>query len=209
MKQFPAPISNTSVVYPEVVWGGTYMLGFFVVVGQPAHGSHDPEEGTYVGDGAVIRSHTVIYAGNKIGRNFRTGHAVLIRERNDIGDEVSIGSGSIVEHHVLIGNGVRLHSNVFVPEFSILGNGCWLGPNVVLTNSKYPLSFRSKENLQGPHIDSGAKIGANATILPGVRVGREALVGAGAVVTKDVPDKAVVAGNPARVINYLKSLPYL
>jgi NDP-sugar pyrophosphorylase family protein len=71
---------------------------------------------TRIGTGASINSHTVIYAGNRIGRNFRAGHHVLIRELNEIGDDVSIGSGSNVEHHVRIGHGVRLHSNVFVPE---------------------------------------------------------------------------------------------
>jgi acetyltransferase-like isoleucine patch superfamily enzyme len=97
---------------------------------------------------------------------------------------------------------------VFVPEFSVLEEGCWLGPNVVLTNAKYPRSIRVKEQLVGPHIEQGAKIGANATLLPGVRIRRHALVGAGAVVTRDVPEGAVVVGNPARVINHLSRLPY-
>lgn len=121
---------------------------------------------------------------------------MLIREENEIVDDVSIGSGSVVEHHVRIGHRVRLHSNVFVPEFSILKNDCWLGPNVVLTNAKYPRSPRVKEELVGPYIEQGAKIGANATLLPGVRIGRNALVDAGTVVTQNVPAEAVVVGNP-------------
>jgi acetyltransferase-like isoleucine patch superfamily enzyme len=156
----------------------------------------------------LLRSHTVIYWGNKIGQNFQTGHGVLIREENEIGNDVSTGSGTIVEHHVKIGNRVRLHSHVFVPEFSILEDDCWLGPNVVLTNAKYPRSPQVKKNLIGPHIGKFAKIGANATILPGVRIEAYALIGAGAVVTKDVPEGAVVIGNPARIINYVSNLPY-
>ena len=164
------------------------------------------ELATRIGARAIIRSHTVIYAGNVIGDDFQTGHGVLLREENEIGNNVSIGSHTIVEHHVKIGNNARLHSNVFVPEFSILEENCWLGPNVVVTNARYPQSKNVKENLRGAHIKRGAKIGANATLLPGVVIGENALVGAGAVVTRDVPDGAVVAGNPARVIKRVREI---
>jgi acetyltransferase-like isoleucine patch superfamily enzyme len=106
----------------------------------------------------------------------------------------------MVEHHVKIGDGVRLHSNVFVPEFSVLEEDCWLGPNVVVTNARYPRSRHVKEQLQGATIKRRAKVGANVTLLPGVTIGENALVGAGAVVVADVPDNAVVVGNPARII---------
>lgn len=159
-------------------------------------------------EGAILRSHTVIYAGTRIGRRFQCGHHVMIRELTEIGDDVSIGTGSVVEHRVVIENGVRLHSNVFVPEFSVLKEGCWLGPNVVLTNARYPMSPRVKEELIGPTIMPRAKIGANSTLLPGVRVGEDSLVGAGSVVVRDVPAGVVVAGNPARIIKQLQDLPY-
>jgi acetyltransferase-like isoleucine patch superfamily enzyme len=198
--------SEMAVVYPDVVWQGAYTVGAFAIVGQ---GSQDDAVGlppTVIGDGATIRSHTVIYYGNQIGRNFQTGHNAMVRELNQIGDDVSIGTGSIVEHHVQIGDRVRLHSNVFVPEYSVLEDDCWIGPHVVLTNARYPRSANVKESLIGPHIGQGAKIGANSTILPGVKIGRNALVGAGSVVTKDVLEGAVVAGNPAKVINQISNL---
>lgn len=198
----------TAIIHPGVVFEGAYTLGPFVIVGNPAGAATPGRTQTVIGDGAIIRSHSVIYAGNRIGKHFSTGHGALVREANDIGDDVSIGSGSIVEHHVRIGNGVRLHSHVFVPEFSVLEDGCWLGPNVVVTNAKYPRSPRVKDQLVGAHIEAGAKIGANATLLPGVRIGRDALVGAGSVVTRDVKPGDVVAGNPARVINHISRLPY-
>lgn len=196
-----------SNIFPNVFFANEPTLGAFVIVGEPARGMAAGEAETRIGARAVIRSHTVIYAGNVIGDDFQTGHGVLVREENYIGDNVSIGSHSIVEHHVRIGNDVRLHSGVFVPEYSILEDGCWLGPHVVITNARYPLSPRAKEHLQGAHIKRGAKIGANVTILPGVVIGENALVGAGAMVTHDVPDGAVVIGNPARVVNRVTAIP--
>jgi acetyltransferase-like isoleucine patch superfamily enzyme len=133
---------------------------------------------------------------------------VNIRESNRIGDNVSIGTLSVVEHHVEIADNVRIHTQVFIPEFSVLEEGCWIGPNVVFTNAKYPLSPGVKDQLAGPVIKRGAKIGANSTLLPGVVIGENALVGAGSVVVDDVPPGAVVVGNPARVIRQISELPY-
>ncbi|NWF64276.1 MAG: transferase [Chloroflexi bacterium] len=196
---------ETSIVFPHVIWGGAYQIGHFCVVAQPFNGSETVE--TYIGAGANIRSHSVIYAGNRIGRNFQTGHGVMIRELNQIGDNVSIGTHSIVEHHVVIGHGVRVHSNVFIPEYCVLEDECWIGPAVVMTNAVYPRSKNVKENLAGAIIEKGAKIGAGAVLLPGVRIGRNALIGSGAVVTRDVEENGVVVGNPSRLINHITDIP--
>lgn len=192
--------------YPNVYLEPGAQIGEYVILGVPPRGKEPGEPETHVGPNAVIRSHTVIYAGNTIGSNFQTGHSAMIRELNEIGDNVSIGTHSIIEHHVTIGNGVRIHSQAFIPEYSVLEDGCWIGPNVVFTNALYPLAPDVKENLQGPVIRPGAKIGANATLLPAIVVGRNALVGAGAVVVHDVPDGKVVVGNPARIIRDVADL---
>ncbi|MBW4439170.1 MAG: hypothetical protein KME04_18670 [Pleurocapsa minor GSE-CHR-MK-17-07R] len=189
-------------IYPNVSLPVDAQIDPFVILGQPPRGETPGSLALTLGAGAVVRSHTVIYAGNTIGAGLQTGHHVTIREHNTIGLNFSIGTGSIVEHHVTIGDGVRLHSRVFVPEYSVLEDGCWLGPGVTVTNARYPVSKRVKTSLQGAHIERGAIIGANVTLLPGVRIGAGALVGAGSVVTHDVEPGAVVIGNPARFLRW-------
>jgi len=199
---------NSYIVYQGVELGEGSVIEDFAIVGTPPRGKKDGELATIIGAGAVIRSHAVIYAGNVIGKNFQTGNKVNIRESNRIGDNVSIGTLSVIEHHVEIADNVRIHTQVFIPEYSVLEEGCWIGPNVVFTNAKYPQSPGVKDQLVGPVIKSGAKIGANSTLLPGVVIGEHALVGAGSVVVSDVPPGAVVVGNPARVIRQISDLPY-
>ena len=199
---------TTSRIYENVTLGNGTVVEDFCVIGVPPRGASNGELPIVIGAGSIIRSHAVIYAGNTIGRHFQTGNKVNIRESNRIGDNVSIGTLSVIEHHVEIADGVRIHTQVFIPEFSVLEEGCWIGPNVVFTNAKYPLSPGVKDRLAGPIVRRGAKIGANSTLLPGVVIGENALVGAGSVVVHDVPAGAVVVGNPARVIRHVSELPY-
>ncbi len=198
--------SGTAIICPGVKLGKNAVIGEFVIIGEPPIGKQPGEIKTVIGKNALIRSHTVIYAGNTIGDNFQTGHGVNIRENNTIGDNVSIGTHSVVEHHVSIGNQVRIHSNVFICEYSVLEDECWVGPSVTLLNAKHPKGRRTKEYLKGPVLKKWSKVGGNVTLLPGVIIGEMALVGGGSVVTKDVPGKKVVAGNPALVIKDLYDL---
>src|SRR5512140_62707 len=98
--------SETVLVHPNVSLGAGADLGAFAIIGEPPRGKAPGELETEIGPRAVIRSHSVIYAGNRIGADFQTGHSALVREENAIGDNVSIGSHTIVEHHVTIGNNV-------------------------------------------------------------------------------------------------------
>ncbi|OQY35530.1 MAG: transferase [Spirochaetaceae bacterium 4572_59] len=199
-------IHPTAIIYPNVDLGENISIGAFCIIGEGGGegGSDTPD--TFIGDGANIRSHTVIYRGNRIGSGFQTGHHAVIREENEIGDNVSVGSLSCVEHHVKIADGVRIHSQAFIPEFCVLEEEAWIGPNVVLTNARYPRSKNVKEQLAGVTVRKQVKIGANATVLPGKELGEFSLIGSGSVVTKDTEPKSVMVGNPARKIAVLDDI---
>jgi acetyltransferase-like isoleucine patch superfamily enzyme len=191
-------IAETARIYPQVRLGRNVTIEDFCIIGAPFKGQAGEE--TVIGDNAVIRSHTVIYAGCVIGNDFQTGNKANIRELNRIGNDVSIGALCVLEHHLVVEDGVRVHSQAFIPEYCLLKKGAWIGPNAVLTNAKYPRSPNVKAELKGVVVGESAKIGANATVLPGVVIGRNSLVGAGSVVARDVEENSIVAGNPARFI---------
>lgn len=199
-------IHPTAIIHDGVNLGKGVSVGPFSIIGEPPRGKELGELETIIGNNGTIRSHTVIYAGNKIGEGFQTGHKANIRELNTIGNDVSVGTHTIIEHHVEIQDGVRMHSNVFIPEYSVLEEKAWVGPNVVFTNAIHPVCPDAKQCLIGPRIKKNAKIGANATLLPGIVVGEMALIGAGSVVVKDVEPRTVVAGNPAKVIKDIDDL---
>jgi acetyltransferase-like isoleucine patch superfamily enzyme len=157
--------------------------------------------GVIIGNNAVIRSGTILYCDVLAGNSFSTGHNVMVREKTVIGDNVSLGTGVIIEGNCEIGSNSNLQSLVYIPTNSKIGNHVFIGPNAVLTNDKYPP--HGGQNLSGPTISDYAAIGANVTILPGVHIGKGSLVAAGSVVTRDVPEKTLAIGSPAR----MKELP--
>jgi acetyltransferase-like isoleucine patch superfamily enzyme len=188
-------IDSTAVVSADAQLGTGVAIGPFCVIGIDGIGSV-----LLIGSDAVIRSHSVLYRGTNIGKQFHCGHGALVRDGCSIGSSVSVGSGTIVEHHVELGDGVRLHSGCFIPERSVLEEGAWIGPRAVLTNARYPNRTDTKDRLEGVFVGKGAVVGAGAVLLPGVQIGAGAIVGAGAVVTRDVPASSTVVGNPARIV---------
>jgi acetyltransferase-like isoleucine patch superfamily enzyme len=145
----------------------------------------------------VIRSHAVVYAGATIGDGFQCGHHVTIREGSVLGTDVRVGTLSDLQGDLTIGDHVRLHSSVFVPQGTTIEDLVWIFPHAVLTNDPHPPSDTCT---QGPTIRRYAVISAHATIMPGLEIGEQALVGAKALVRADVPPKAVVVGVPARIV---------
>jgi acetyltransferase-like isoleucine patch superfamily enzyme len=151
--------------------------------------------GTSIDNNAVIRSGSTMYRNLKIGHHFRTGHGVLIRENTHIGNHVMIGSGTIIDADVTIGSNVCIQSRVYISNGCVCEDNVFLGPNCTLLNDRYPIR---KGNLEPSRVRRGASLGGNVSVLPGVEIGEGAMVGAGAVVTKDVPPWHLAAGNPAR-----------
>ncbi len=152
-----------------------------------------------LGDDSIVRAQTIIYGDVVIGVGFKTGHHVLIREHTQIGDYVLVGTASILDGHITIGDFVSIQSQVYIPTYTTIGSNVFIGPNATLTNDKYPLRQRHSLTLKGPIIEDHVTIGANATLLPGVRIGQGAMVAAGAVVTQDVPPWTLAVGVPARI----------
>jgi acetyltransferase-like isoleucine patch superfamily enzyme len=162
--------------------------------------------GLELGEGARLRSGTVVYDGSRIGRNLQTGHNVVIREQNRIGDDVSVWSNSLIDYGCVIGSRVKIHTGVYVPQFTVIEDDVFIAPGCTFANDVHPGCRCSDASMRGPTIRRGARIGVHCTVVPGVEIGAYALVGSGSVVTRDVPPGAVVAGNPARVIGTTKAL---
>ncbi|MHB1432112.1 MAG: acyltransferase [Streptosporangiaceae bacterium] len=166
------------------------------VVGLAYDGFTNPAR---IGGGCLVRRGTVIFADVVIGEHTQTGMGAYIREHTTIGSNCVIGTAVIIEGHTDIGDYVIVQSGVFLPTMTRIGNRVFIGPRAVLTNDRYPLRMRESYAPEGPVIGDDATIGANATLLPGVRIGEGAMVAAGAVVTGDVPPWTLAVGVPARI----------
>lgn len=176
-----------------------------VAVGYPA--SRGRVAPLRLGDGARLRSGTVLYDGSVIGERLQTGHGVIIREECVIGDDVAIWSNAVVDYGCRIGDRVKVHCNCYLAQFTELEDDAFLAPGVTIANDLYPGAELSAELMAGPKIGAGAQVGVNVTILPYIRIGAGALIGAGSVVTRDIPPWAVAFGNPAEVRGAVADLP--
>jgi acetyltransferase-like isoleucine patch superfamily enzyme len=158
-------------------------------------------DGATLGENCVLRDFGIIYSKTRLGNKVQTGHHYLVREETIVGEGTLIGSNVIIENKCKIGNNVSIQSGVYIPTFCEIGDNVFLGPNAVLTNDKY-IGYKDprKRGLEGVIVEQKVSIGANATILPGIRIGRNAVIGSGAVVTKNVEPGAVMVGVPAKVI---------
>jgi acetyltransferase-like isoleucine patch superfamily enzyme len=175
-----------------------------VLLGYPA--VRRVEQPLILGADARLRSGTIIYAGSEIGRDFETGHHVVVRENTKIGDQVSVWSNTVIDYGCVIGSRVKIHCNCYVAQFTELEDDAFLAPGVTIANDLFPGQARSSTAMAGPLIRAGAQIGVNVTILPYVTIGEGAIVGSGSVVTRDVPPGMVAYGNPARPIRRVEDL---
>ena len=203
----PADVHPTAVVHPGTVLGdGVRVLEYAVVGKQPAlsprsTATREPLEATHIGDGTIVSTGAIVFAGSTIGARVILGDQSCVRERVTIGDDVVVGRGSLVENDTTIGAQTKIQADAYITAYSTLEEHVFVAPRVVTTNDNFMGRTERRHALRaGPTIRRGARIGGGAILCPRVEVGEEAFVGAGAVVTKDVPPRVIVVGNPARVL---------
>jgi acetyltransferase-like isoleucine patch superfamily enzyme len=195
------------VIYPGTVIGDGCRLADGAVVGkQPmlsprSTARREELPPLELGPGTVVSTGAVVFAGTKVGARVIVGDQACIRERCLIGDDVVVGRGSLVENDTTVGALTKIQANAYITAYSTLEDNVFIAPCVVTTNDNYMGRTEERHALmRGPTIRRGARVGGGATLLPGVEIGEEAFVGAGAVVLEDVAPRTVVVGNPARVI---------
>ncbi|MEX0673618.1 MAG: DapH/DapD/GlmU-related protein [Gaiellaceae bacterium] len=200
-------VHPTATVYPGTVLGeGVKVLENAVVGKQPALSPRStakreelpPAE---LGPGTIVSAGAIVFAGTRIGARVIVGDQACVRERVQVGDDVVIGRGSLIENDTTVGAMTRIQADAYITAYSTLEEHVFIAPRVVTTNDNFMgRTERRHEQMKGPTIRRGARVGGGAILLPGVEIGEEAFVGAGAVVTKDVPPRKVVVGSPARVL---------
>lgn len=200
-------VGRNVVIYPGTVIGaGAKILDNAVVGKQPSlsprsTAKREPLPPTVIGPGTIVSTGAVVFAGSTIGARVIIGDQACVRERVAVGDDVVIGRGSLVENDTTIGAMTKIQAEAYITAYSTLEEHVFIAPCVVTTNDNYMGRTEQRHALiKGPTIRRGARVGGGAILCPGVVVGEEAFIGAGAVVTKDVPPRVVVVGSPARVL---------
>jgi acetyltransferase-like isoleucine patch superfamily enzyme len=202
-----AEIHPTATVYEGTVLGeGVKVLEGAVVGKQPtlsprSTAKREPLSPTTIGDGTIVSTGAIVFAGSSIGARVILGDQSCVRERVEIGDDVVLGRGSYIENDTTVGALTKIQAQAYITAYSTLEDNVFIAPCVVTTNDNYMGRTEKRlSQLRGPTIRRGARIGGGAILCPGVEIGEEAFVGAGAVVTKDVPPRRLVVGSPARVL---------
>jgi acetyltransferase-like isoleucine patch superfamily enzyme len=202
-----ADVHPTAVVYPGTVLGEGVQVREHAVVGkQPSLSPRSTAKRevlppTEIGDGTIVSTGAIVFAGSRVGARVILGDQSCVRERVTVGDDVVIGRGSLVENDTTIGALTKIQAMAYITAYSTLEEQVFIAPCVQTTNDNLMgRTERRHELIKGPTIRRGARVGGGAVLLPAVVIGEEAFVGAGAVVTKDVPARAIVVGNPARQI---------
>src|ERR671913_1208193 len=200
-------VHPTATVYEGTVLGaGVKVLEGAVVGKQPtlsprSTARREPLDPTTIGDGTIVSTGAIVFAGARIGARVILGDQSCVRERVEIGDDVVLGRGSYVENDTTIGAMTKIQAEAYITAYSTLEEHVFIAPCVVTTNDNYMGRTEKRlSEMRGPTIRRGARVGGGAVLCPGVEIGEEAFVGAGAVVTKDVPPRMLVVGNPARPV---------
>ena len=202
-----AEIAETAIVYPGTIVGdGCKILDYAVVGKQPtlsprSTAKREELPPLELGAGTIVSTGAIVFAGTTVGERVIVGDNAFVRERCTVGDDVVIGRGSLVENDTSVGARTKIQAHAYVTAYSLLEEDVFIAPCVVTTNDNFMgRTERRLELMRGPTIRRGARVGGGSVLVPGIEVGEEAFIGAGAVVLRDVPARAVMVGNPARQI---------
>ncbi len=198
-------LGNNVVVHEGCrIGSGTYIDDGAIMGRKPRKGSsmrsqleQDPRP-LEIGDDCIISAHVILYEGITLGDRVMVGDLASVREGCTVGNDCVIGRLVSIEPRAQIRQGVRIQTGSHITADIIIENGVFIGSEIATTNDNS--MGRGTRAAAAPHIKERARIGSNATLLPGVTIGREAIVAAGSVVTRDVPDGKLVMGAPARII---------
>ena len=200
-----AEIGGNVVIHSGTALGGGVVVQDGAVLGKPpAFGARSKADRSsdlpplVVGEGAVVCAGAVLVAGAAVGPGTVIGDQVYVRERSAIGRECVVGRGSSIENDVVIGARTRIQTGSYITAFTEIEDDVFVAPMVVTANDRSAGRRGPGEPLRGPRLRRACRVGAGAVVLPGVEVGEEAFVGAGAVVTRDVAPRSLVVGSPAR-----------
>jgi acetyltransferase-like isoleucine patch superfamily enzyme len=200
-------VADTAIVYPGTVVGeGCKILDYAVVGKQPtlsprSTAKREELPPLELGAGTIVSTGAVVFAGTTLGKRVIIGDQACVRERCTIGDDVVIGRGSLVENDTSVGALTKIQAHAYITAYSLLEDEVFIAPCVITTNDNFMGRTEKRHELvKGPTIRRGARVGGGAVLLPGIEIGGEAFVGAGAVVLRDVPPRALVVGSPARQI---------
>ena len=200
-------IGDNTIIYDNVYIGNDTIIANDCIIGEPLNAYYSNQDyqnpPLHIGEGSIIRSHAILYAGTTIGNNFSCGHRVTIREYVKAGSHFSVGTLCDLQGYTTFGDYCRLHSNVHIGQKSTIGNFVFIYPYVVFTNDPHPPS----NICQGPTVGDFTQIAVHSVILPMVEIGQNCLIGANSTVNKNFGDGQVIVGSPAKAICEIGAIP--
>ena len=200
-------IGHNTIIYDNVLLGDNCDIGPNCILGEPVSDYYNNNQNyenpqLIIGENAIIRSNTIIYAGSVIKNNFQTGHNVVIRESMDIGNNCSIGTFSDLQGFSKIGNFCRFHSNVHVGQGCVIDDFVFIYPFVVLTNDPHPPS----DLCLGSTIGKFTQIAVHSIILPSSKIGENCLIAANSTVKGVFENEQLIIGSPAKTVGNISKI---
>ena len=199
-------IHPSAVIHPGTIVGEGCEIQAGAIVGKPPKLSRSSTAARVelppleIGAGSVICAQAIVFAGTRLGEGVIVGDQAFVRERVTIGAGSVVGRGSTVENDTTIGARVKIQTQVYVTAYMTIEDDVFVGPGVTTTNDDTMSRHDASYALRGPVLRRACRVGGGVTLCPGVEIGEEAFIAAGAIVTRDIPARGVAMGVPARVV---------